>query len=849
MYYFAIIKHMLYHAQSSDEVLKELHTTEKGLHQIYAEGRLSKYGRNTVRITQRSLGRRVLGVMGTTTSATLAVALAVSIAIGQYLAAAMIVVVVTVYALMRVFKYFALEHTLRTVEHHAIAPTFVIRDGIQAEVDSATLVPGDIVVLQRGDRIPADGRIIHAQALVVNQSHLTNVDTVVTKTAKVLHSDTPLEDRSNMVLRGSFVVSGSGKFVITATGNYTQYGQLHNSLVRAETKSLLEQKVDTVFMKIVAATFLLAAGILLGSFLAGGDAADALGYFVSALVATAPAMMPVAFGVVVAYGLRALVRKQAVMTSIRSVEAVGMSTIIVSDKTGILTHGKLSVKEVWQPAYAELSIVDACERSLTRATPDDSHDKAIHAYMKRNKVRPFSAVPAASFAFLKSVGMSGNLWYHGHELELHVKGAPEKILHLSSLTSTEHEEAHARLQQLASEGYHVVALAHTTLPKIITKLSLLPKRHKLIFDGFVALQDPVRPDARTAVAEAQQAGVRACMITGDHVETAYKFSKNLGIANAREQVFDCRRLDILTDAQLTRVIKNIRVFARATPRQKQRILRALKKSNIVMMTGDSVDDVPVLTHADVGVTIKNSSRIAREAADLILLDNKLTTAIEAIRYSRTLLGNMRRMVFFVLTIILIELMFVGGLLLLGMPVVQAVQLMWVNIIVGICLVVPLGLEPHSRNIMTRKPVSRTAPVLPKYLVVRAVVLSVMSVSVSLYVLQSISSTTSAVQLQSLVFFILVIICVVLALTARSDHTSTFVRFRTWSPLIYAGALATLFLLAISFTGLVAPLLDVVPLRAVDIFLGLLVGVALPLVVGEILKLYSRHAVRKKGESY
>lgn len=841
---------MLYHAHTTDEIFSKLQSSEKGLHQIYAEGYLTRYGRNSIRLTRQSLWYTIFAPFMNVFILVLLIALGFSILAEHVATCAVLIGTMLAYVIMRYVQSYSLERTLRRAEHHTNAPATVIRDGIDTQIDSALIVPGDIVHLQPGDQVPADGRIVHAQSLRVNQIHLTGSPTPTTKHAKTLHSNTPLEEQYNMIFRGSFVISGSAKYIVTATGNMTRYGQINNSVLKAETMSRLQQKIGKLLDYVAGIGFVIASLITLVGLYQGVDVSESIEYFVAILVAAVPESLPVAISIIVAIGIQRMARKSVLMTSIRSMESTSSATMLVSDKTGMLTLDKLTVKETWQLARNDKALLQACERVLLRANGDE-HDAALGLYIKHKGTMIAQHRPAAVFTFSKDIGMSGNLWHNGDTYTLHLKGTPEKILNRADLTQSEHEAAHRELQHLTGMGYHVIALAHSELSKPIEKLSSLPKRQMFHFDGFIAMQDHVRRDVSASINKAAAAGIRTCLVTGDHVETAYKFGQSLGIVSSRNQVFDSRKLDVISDSQLVRISRDIVIFARVAPKHKYRILSALKRHHIVMMTGDSVDDVPALTHAQVGITTQHSSRIAKEASDMILLDNKFSTIIEAVRSSRTVLGNIRRMIFFVLIMSVGELGIVTGSLCLGLPIaLLPIQLLWINLIVAAATIIPLGIEPHSRNIMTRKPVPQHAPILPTYLIIRALTLAAAMGLVGTTIFSSIYYQYYDVEYaRSVTFHALVIMQLTGALIARSDHTSTLVRFRTWSPFIYLGVTCIVLLQFITFTTPLGQMLYLTRISLDDALASTLLAVIVPLVVGEIFKFYSRHAIRQKGRSY
>lgn len=840
---------MLYHAHTPEDVIAELRSSKHGLHQIYAEGRLKHYGRNNIRLSRRPLVRRIYEPLLNVFTAILIVAAIISIALGDYTTGGLLAATVIAYIGLRYLQDWSVERTVKHTEQHVLPPVTVLRDGITADMNPSCVVPGDIIILNKGDRVPGDGRIIHAQSLHINQIHLTGSSGPIAKNAKTLSSNTPLEEQANMVFRGSYVTSGTAQYIITATGNDTYYGQLHSSLIKAESTGYLQQKINRLVTQIalIAAIVVLVMGAL--SFLRGIPLDTTLQYSIAMLIAVIPESLPIAVGVVMAISLRRISQHGALITTAHSVESTSVASALASDKTGMLTHDKLVVKEIWQPSQSQRTPETMADKTFIRHT-GDARDAALIAYLHRqkHKVTPYN--PVVSFDFTRDIGMSGNLWHDGTAYQLYIKGTPEKILNRASLTSAEQENAEHELHRLASQGYHIIALAHTRLSSPITKLTSLPKRHMLEFDGFIALQDHVRPDVRSSIAHATQAGIVTHIVTGDHVETAYRLGQRLGLVASRNQVLDSRKLDNLSDAQLARVSRNTIIFARVTPTHKQRILSALKRSHVVMMTGDSIDDVPVLLNAQVGIASTQGSQVARDASDMLLLNDRFSDILEAVKQSRTILGNIRRMVFHVAVLGLTELLIVIGSLLIGVPIaLLPLQLLWLNLVVATAVLVPLGLEPHSRNIMSRKPVSPRAPILPRYLVIRVFLLAgtIATATIALFLYSYTETTLSYAR--SMAFVAVTTMLVVTALIARSDHTSTLVRFRTWSPAVYLGITILTIAHGILYVTPVWGLLQLVPISLHNLLVGLAVGIAAPLVVTELHKLYSRRIVRSKGRSY
>lgn len=840
---------MLYHAHATEDVLKEFETSEKGLHHIYAEARLVQHGRNTIRLARRSLWKVVSEPFANIFMLILTFALLLSVLSLHFVEAALITFTITVSLALHYFQSLTHERTLRSIERSATASARVRRDGIEVDIDPAELVPGDIVLLAAGDRIPADGRVLHAQQLRVNESQLSGHAASVGKSAQLVHSDAELPERSSMLYLGTFVLTGTAQYIITATGNDTEYGLLTSIVKKAEQQSTLQSKIERFTSTLTLIALSGGVVVLILSLARGVSYDDALESLIAIIVAAIPANLPIAMSIIIALGLKKLYTSRALLRSMRTIESTSMLSTLAFDKTGLLLRDRLEAREHWSIHNTTRKLLDIAHRSVL-PHQHDTHDQAIAEYIANSGHKTTKMQPAKIFEFHYEVGISGNLWHQGDSYLLAVKGAPEKILHRADMTESEKEQAIHKLHQLTKKGSHVIALAHVELSQPITQLSKLPKRTKLTFDGYIAFRDHLRADAKQAIQQAQRAGITVRMMTGDHVETAFSIAKRLGIVATPDEILDSRKLALLSDAELQRITRNTKVFARTSPDQKQRLLMALKRHDIVAMTGDTIEDVPALTHAHVGISSQQSAAVARDASDIILLNNNFSTTLEAIKQSRTVLGNMRRMLQFILIVNLSELAIVLLSLLFGLPAaLLPVQILWINLTTSISLAIPLGLEPHSRNIMKRNPVKPTKSILPKYLIARIALMVVVAAAVSVSMFSYFFYTQGLDYARSIAFYTLIMIQIANAFVARSDHTSTLVRLRTFSGIFYVGLFATIALQLLTVATPLASLLGLTAVTTYDLLWTGVAAVAAPVAAGELSKLYSRHSVRRKGESY
>lgn len=841
---------MLYHSHTIDEVFDEFKTGEKGLHQIYAEARLTQHGQNHLKLTRRSLWQIIIEPFADVLMLVLLATLALSIVSAQYSTIILLALIISLNAALRYIQGVSEERTLRKLEHQATGHATVRRDGIEVKINPIELVPGDVVVLRQGDRVPADGRVIHALQLHVNELQLSGEPDPVAKHNKPVHSESSVYERTNMVYRGSYITTGSGQFVVTATGNKTEYGKITQKVSRIAKRSTLQQRINNLTHAIVILILIAAILLLLLGLAEGMSLEETLRYVTAITAASIPVILPVAVAIAITQGLRNMAQHQALARNMQALEFISMISTILADKTGVLTRESLGVSSSWHPNYSDRVFVEYCHRAAISQTQEgDEIDRSLLRYEK-SQDSSILQIPARVFGFERTVGLSGNLWHNGAQYELVLKGAPEKIIRMSELSDAEREQATHSVHKLASEGHQVLAVAYTELRQPISQLTKLPKRHSLKFVGLIALESKPLPGSKQTVAKLALGGVSVRMITGDHVETAYSLSRRLGIASSRQEIFDTRKLAIMQDGEVSRAVMHSTVFARAAHNQKHILIAKLRRHSVVAATGSSADDIPALLQAHVGISTGHSSLLVRDASDLILLDDRLATVAEAIKWSRTTLGNIRRMLLYLMTVNIGEMAIVAGSLVIVMaPALLPAQILWINLVTSFGLALPLGLEPHSRNIMKRKPVSPRTSVLPRYLIVRMCILAASMTVLSVGAFIHFESSYSSAYAQTIVFYMFVAMQIVSALSARSDHTSTLVRFRTFSPLIYIGIGFTLLTqLLITFTPL-GGWLGLIKVDVYDAATTSAFAFGCLLLISELLKLYSRHAVRKKGRSY
>ena len=841
-----IIVLMLYYTKTAEQTLRELEVSEHGLAGSDATERFRLHGPNSIRVADEPLWRKLLEPFMNVFMLVLFVAVIISFLHHAYLDASIIAVIMAASAVIYYVQRFSTERILRSLQKHSEQKVEVLRDGKAIEILVEKLVPGDIIVLAEGEKVPADARILYAESLRVDESQLTGESQPISKHADPLDGEKEVYEQANMLFQGSFVVSGDVTAVVVQTGNNTEFGHIAALSSNRTVTSPVQQKIDKLLTRIIAVVGAIALVIFGLSLARGMELTDSLQFVLAVSVSAVPESLPVAISVILVLGMRRMAARKALVRTMRAIESIGVITTIATDKTGTLTKNKLTVREVWQPKGVPGHFADLIARSINRASHGmhDPLDIALHDYAEHSKATLPKVAPIERLPFDQTLSMSGNVWHHGAGMELSVKGAPEAVLARSDLTEAEHEAALVALHKLTSEGFRVIAVAHMPLTQRISRLSELGRRDRLTFAGYVAVADVLRPEAKRAISLALSSGVTVRMVTGDHFETAYHISRELGLVTNRSQVFDSRRMSVMTDDELRTVIEQTRVFSRVTPEHKYRILSLLKETHITAMTGDGVNDVPALANAHVGVAMGSGAGIAKDAGDIILLDNNFKSIVEAMREGRAILANIRRMLFYLLSTNTGEVITMLGALIIGVPVpLVPVQILWINLVTDTSMVIPLGLERAEKGTLTRKPQAPNAPILTRFMIGRMILVALTMAGLTLGLYVFYDSKYGHDYGRTIAFCALVVMQWANAFCSRSEHESLFRRLFVINKSFYVGLTIGVTLQALAVFGPLGPLLHVTPVAIGDLVITGAIAFAIPIAVSEAHKLYGY--VRRK----
>ncbi len=830
---------MHFYQKSASKVLEDLNTSPKGLSSSQASKLAKLHGPNTIQVKTTPWWKKVLEPLIDVFTLVLAAAAAISFFQGERLDGFIILSIIAVSATIFYAQRLSTERVLRSLNKKNVDTVITLRNNQKRNLPVSALVPGDIVMLDGGEKVPADIRIIESDSLRVDESVLTGESEAVDKDNLAIRGDRPIYEQSNMLFSGSFVVGGTASGVVVATGNNSQFGSIATLAEQSDAKSPVQKKIDKLITRVVILVGAMAVATLGLSLLRGMEIGESLRFVIALSVSAIPEGLPIAVSVILVLGVRRMAAKKALVQQMRAVETLGVVTTIATDKTGTLTENRLTVQETWHPSDPsglDLALVGSINYG---GNLNDPLDRALVEHARKTKGYSDSHRPAQELPFSHEYSLSASIWHSGSDFTAYIKGAPEAVINRTKLSKSDSLKAQAALADLTEKGYRVIALASTVSKSPINQLDQLLKQ-SLKFEGFVAIADVLRPGAIKAIKTALAAGVSVRMITGDHAETAYQIGKNLGMVSTRGEVLDCRTLDKLSDDKLEAVIKKTKVFARVIPEQKHRILAMLKKRHITAMTGDGVNDVPALTNAHIGIAMGSGADIAKDAGDIILLDDNFKTIIDAMREGRIIISNVRRMLQYLLATNAGEVLAMLGALIIGTRLpLEPVQILWVNLVTDTSMVIPLGLEPAEKDVMRQKPKKPNAPILNRLIITRIILTAIVIAILTLATYLLFSASHGHAYAQTLAFASLVVVQWGNAFAARSHTETVWSRLSVLNRSFYVGLGISILLQLLVFFG---PLGELLHIAKVDLWhLGIvsLISFIAPIVASDIHKKITR----------
>ena len=729
---------MKFYTDEKGAVLQEVASTERGLSAAEAEKRLEANGKNKLKAAKKdSLIKRFFMQMADPMILILLAAAAISAVTSVYEGEAptdvfIILFVVIVNAVLGVYQESKAEKAIEALQEMSAATSKVLRGGEVVQIKSEDLVVGDVVLLEAGDAVPADGRLLESASLKIEEAALTGESVPVNKFIDIIHlrdgAEVPLGDRKNMVYMGSTVVYGRGSFVVTATGMDTEMGKIADALANAaEGQTPLQIKLTQLSKILTWMVLGICAVIFAVQLLRYGRGFDTVMHAfmvaVSLAVAAIPEGLAAVVTVVLSIGVTNMSKRNAIIRRLTAVETLGCAQIICSDKTGTLTQNKMTVVDHFGEnenlLASAMALCSDAELNADGSVTGEPTEAALVAYaaklgLKKTALKTeFPRIGEAPFDSMRK--MMSTLHKAGGRVVQYTKGAPDEILrrctryikdgHEMPMTENVRAEILAANKAMADRALRVLAAALRTYDRMPASTEPEALETELCFVGLVGMIDPVRPEVGAAIEECHRAGIRAIMITGDHIDTATAIAKELGILEGGKRAITGAELSAMSDAEFEKVFRDIAVYARVQPEHKTRIVNAWRGAGYVTaMTGDGVNDAPSIKSADIGIGMGiTGTDVTKNVSDMVLADDNFATIVGAVEEGRRIYDNIRKAIQFLLGSNMSEVLSIFVSTLLGFTILEPVHLLWINLVTDCFPALALGMEKAEPGIMRRKP--------------------------------------------------------------------------------------------------------------------------------------------------
>ncbi len=719
-----------WHNLNFQEVAKLLETDiEKGLTLKEVEARQERFGKNIVPEEKTFSSLRIfLEQFESPLIYVLVIAGLVTLALREWTDSIVIFGAIFINALFGFWRENRASKILAKLRQVLKTKAVVLREEQKIEVLQEDLVPGDIIFLKAGDRVPADGRLMEAENLKISEAILTGEWLPADKRTEILPKETPLADRDNMVYMGTTVESGEGRVVVTETGLRTETGKIAALVKETKEEKTPLQKNLAKFGKTVGILIgVICVFIFVGGVFRGHNFLQMFEASIAIAVGGIPEALSVVMAVILAIGMERILRKKGLVRRLSSVETLGSAQVVCFDKTRTLTQGKMVLEEVVaedENLALKIAVLgsegfvenpkDSPENWKIMGSPTDivliktGIEKGL---LKPNLEREFPQIAKLPFDSVNKYLLS--LRKEGKDVFLYISGAPERVLERSKKKGNWPKV----LNELTKKGLRVIGVGYKKIPT--SKFPASEDLNKLAKDfnfvGLLALKDPLRPDVKEAIKICQQAGMKPILVTGDHKLTAKAVAQEIGLQITGEDILEGKELEKLSEDELEKILEKIQVYARVEPKHKMRIISAWqKKGKVVAMTGDGVNDAPALKKADIGVALGSGTEVAKESSDLILLNDSFSILIKTIKEGRVILDNLRKAITYVMTDAFAEVITVGGATLLNWPLpILAVQILWNNLVQDSIPNLAFAFESAEAGVMERKPSLPQASLLTK----------------------------------------------------------------------------------------------------------------------------------------
>lgn len=839
--------HFSWHTLSTSDVLDHLQSTPAGLTNTEAGRRLAEYGSNELQAAHRISPLEILlEQFKNVLIIILLIAVGLSAILGHGMEAIAITVIVLFAVLLGFVQEYRAERAIEALKQMAAPTATALRDGEETEVAARDLVPGDVILLRAGNRIPADARLIEAINLQVEEAVLTGESVPVEKhTAPLQNGDLAVGDRKNMVYSGTVASYGRGRAVVVATGMNTEFGKIAQMLQTVETgRTPLQENLDKVGAMMARAAFIVVAIIVALGLFRGQPFIEMLIFGIALAVAVVPEALPAVVTISLAIGVQRMVKRNALMRRLPAVETLGSTSIICSDKTGTLTKDEMTARKIYTAGYtwdvsgAGYEPVGRFSRNGAAEEPNASLRQTLQAaaqasdaYLVHNQDEQLwhvkgdptegalvvAAVKAglekpsldAQFPRINEIPFTSEtkrmttLHSTNNGIVAYSKGAPEVILETCTWQITENGKATLdqedkekildTARQMAGEALRVLAIAARP------NASIESAEREMTFLGLVGMIDPPRPEAKSAIQTCEQAGIKVVMITGDHPVTAQAVAHELGLFKDGRVVIGSE-LEAMSEVEFESEVENIQVYARVSPAHKMRVVSALQeRGHIVAMTGDGVNDAPALKKADIGIAMGiTGTDVTREAAAMTLLDDNFASIVAAVEEGRGIFGNIKKYLMYLLSSNIGEITLMAGASLLGMPLpLTAVQILYVNLATDGLPALALSLDPPEPDLMRRPPRNPRTGIFTRPVVTLMVIGGLWSALVNLGLFSwALKSGRSTAEAMTMTFVSLVLIQFFKAYNFRSDRHSVFNRpfSNKWLNIAILWEVALLFLI-------------------------------------------------------
>ncbi len=730
-----------------EEVMKEVRASKEGLQEEEAKQRLHKYGKNMLQEGKKKSAMMIFLEQFKDFLVMILIAAALlSLFLGDLQSAIVILVVITINAVLGTIQHMKAEQSLESLKALSAPHVKVLRNGEKKSIPSQEVTIGDIVFLEAGDFVSADGRIIENFSMKVNESSLTGESVSVEKDVADITEELPIGDRKNMVFSGSFLTYGRGSYVVTNIGMQTEIGKIAQLLKNTqEKKTPLQENLDNFGKKLSMVIIAVCAILFFVNIAKGGEMIDAFLFAVALAVAAIPEALSSIVTIVLSLGTQKMAKENAIVRKLPAVEGLGSVSVICSDKTGTLTQNKMTVQKYCvdhtivekENYHAESELEQKlifmsvlCNDAGNKNSQEigDPTEIALIQFADtlkisyeevRKKHERLQEIPFDSDRKLMST-----VHILQQKCIMVTKGAVDVLLDrivfiekkngVAAFTEEDRKKLSQINEKFSENGLRVLAFAYKEIQQNHT-ISLEDEKD-FIFVGLIAMMDPPREESKKAVAECIQAGIQPVMITGDHKVTASAIAKQIGILTPEKKAVDGSEIDHMTEAELENFVEDVAVYARVSPEHKIRIVKAWqKKGNIVAMTGDGVNDAPALKQADIGVAMGiTGSEVAKDAASMVLTDDNFATIVKAVENGRNLYQNIKNAIQFLLSGNTAGILAVLYASFLGLPVPFApVHLLFINLLTDSLPAIALGMEPHSKKVMQENPRPANASILTK----------------------------------------------------------------------------------------------------------------------------------------